>query len=204
MKVLFATHNKAKMKRYKKELEKNGLEVLGLDDFNIVLDVEETGNTAQENAIKKAKEYYKLVNIPTIAVDESLELEGVPEEMQPCTHVRRINGKERASDEEMIEYYSSLADKYGKEGKLNMLWKKCIAIVKEDGKLDYCNFISKKILTSKASEKRNEGYPLGSLSIVPEYNKYSVELTDEENIQLEEKNNSELFEFTKKIFVDFK
>ena len=44
MKVLFATHNKAKMKRYKKELEKNGLEVLGLSDFNIILDVEEYEN----------------------------------------------------------------------------------------------------------------------------------------------------------------
>lgn len=199
MKVLFATHNKAKMKRYKKELEKNGLEVLGLSDFNIILDVEETGNTAQENAIKKAKEYYKLVNIPTIAVDESLELEGVPIKLQPGTHVRRINGKERASDDEMIKYYSSLANKYGKDGKLNMLWKKCIAIVKDDESLDYYNFVSKKILTSNACQKRNEGYPLGSISIVPEYNKYSVELTDEENLKLEEKNNSELINFIKNI-----
>ena len=41
----------------------------------------------------------------------------------------------------------------------------------------------------KPCEKRNPGYPLDSISIMPEYNKYFVELTDEEknkNIQKED------------------
>ena len=32
----------------------------------------------------------------------------------------------------------------------------------------------------KACDKRNPGYPLDSISIMPEYNKYFVELTQEE------------------------
>ncbi len=198
MKILFATHNKAKMKRYKGELERNGLEVLGLNDFSIETEIEETGNTAQENAIQKAMGYYNFVKIPTIAVDDSLELIGVPDEIQPGTNVRRINGKERATDDEMIQYYTSLVNKYGKNGLLNIRWKKCIAIVKNECDVNYYNFYSEKILTSKIHSKRNEGYPLASISIVPEYNKYTVELTDEENIKLEEKNNYLLLDFIRK------
>ena len=51
---------------------------------------------------------------------------------------------------------------------------------------------------NKIHSKRNEGYPLASISIVPEYNKYTVELTDEENIKLEEKNNYLLLDFIRK------
>ena len=43
----------------------------------------------------------------------------------------------------------------------------------------------------KPSEKRNQGYPLDSISIIPDYNKYLVELTDEEKTEYKNKNNSE-------------
>ena len=199
MKVLFATHNKAKMKYYQSELESVGLDVCSLTDLDISYDVEETGNTAQENAILKAKEYYDIVKIPTIAVDDSLEIENIPDELQPGTHVRRVNGNERASDKEMLEYYTSLVKKYGDNGKLNACWKKCIAIAKDE-KVEYYNFSSKKILTSNINEKLNEGYPLDSISIEPEYNKYNVDLTAEETLELTEKKNKELIEFIKNSF----
>ena len=48
-----------------------------------------------------------------------LLIEELPEEKQPGTHVRRVNGKE-LSDEEMIEYYTGLVKEYG--GKLTAKW----------------------------------------------------------------------------------
>lgn len=60
MKVLFATHNEAKKKMYNEKLKKCNLEIVGLDDLNIDVDVEETGNNSKENAIMKAREYYKI------------------------------------------------------------------------------------------------------------------------------------------------
>lgn len=52
-------------------------------------------------------------------MDNCLFIEELPEEKQPATHVRRVNGKE-LTDEEMIEYYTNLAKEYG--GKLTAKW----------------------------------------------------------------------------------
>lgn len=199
MKVLFATHNKAKLKSYKKKFENSNLEIVSLSDLNIDYDVEETGNTAEENAIQKAKEYYNLVKIPTIAVDDALELVGIPEELQPGTHVRRVNGNERASDQEMLDYYTSLVKKYGEDGKLVGYWHKCIAVMKED-KVEYYNFSSKRIFTETISDKIDEGYPLSSISKIPEYDKYIIDLTSEENAKLDQEKNEKLSEFISRTF----
>ena len=43
MKVLFATTNPAKVKKYKKVLEEKGIELLTLKDCDINIKVEETG-----------------------------------------------------------------------------------------------------------------------------------------------------------------
>ena len=43
MKVLFATTNPAKVKKYKKVLKKKGIELLTLKDLDINIKVEETG-----------------------------------------------------------------------------------------------------------------------------------------------------------------
>lgn len=48
-------------------------------------------------------------------------------------------------------------------------------------KLDHFYF------TDKPCEKRNEGYPLDSISIVPEFNKYLVELTEEDKKEYKKK-----------------
>ena len=48
----------------------------------------------------------------------------------------------------------------------------------------------------KPSEKRNPGYPLDSISIMPECNKYFVELTDEDKKQNKENyNDDDVIEF---------
>ena len=100
MKVLFATTNPAKVKKYKKALEERGIELLTLKNLDINIKVEETGKNAIENAYIKAKTYYEVAHMPTIGMDNCLFVEELSEEEQPGTHVRRINGKE-LTDEEM-------------------------------------------------------------------------------------------------------
>ena len=119
MKVLFATTNPAKIKRYVSKLQEKGIEVLTLKDIGTKLDVEESGKNAIENAYLKAKAYYELTGITTIGIDDNLFIEELSKEKQPGTNVRRVNGKE-LTDEEMIEHYSSLAREYG--GKLTAKW----------------------------------------------------------------------------------
>ena len=180
MKVLFATTNPAKVKKYKKALEEKGIELLTLKDCDINIKVEETGKNAIENAYIKAKSYYEVAHIPTIGMDNCLFVEELTEEEQPGTHVRRVKGKE-LTDEEMIEYYTNLVKKHGK--KLTAKWVYGMVIYNGKEVKEYTWSKSDFYFVDKPCEKRNPGYPLDSISIVPEFNKYLVELTDEEMIE---------------------
>ncbi len=200
MEALFATHNKAKLQYYKEFLEFLGIKIYSLDDLKIDYDVEEKGNTSTENAIQKAKEYCSYTNMITIAVDDSLELDNVPEDLQPGVHVRRINGNSRATDSELIDHYVGLVNQYGQDGKLNGRYIKCLAVAKPNEEVKYCNYVEEEIFVNKVLEKKHEGYPLDSMSITPFFNKYTVELTEQENQILKEKNNVEMINFLKNTF----
>ena len=94
MRVLFATTNPAKIERYANKLRERNIEIITIKDLGINLKPAETGKNAIENAYIKAKAYYDATKITTIGMDNSLFIEEVPEEKQPGTHVRRVNGKE--------------------------------------------------------------------------------------------------------------
>ena len=177
MKILFATTNPAKIKRYAEKLKDKNIEVLTLKDVGVNFKPEETGKDAIENAYIKAKAYYNATKITTISMDNNLFIEELPQEKQPGTHVRRINGKE-LTDEEMIEYYCNLVNEYG--GKLTAKWVYGMVIYDGEEAKTYTWSKSHFYFTNKPSEKRNPGYPLDSMSIIPELNKYIVDLTEED------------------------
>ena len=74
-KVLFATTNPAKVKKYANQLKEKGIEVLTIKDLEINLKVDESGKNALENAYIKAKAYYEATKIPTIGMDNNLFIE---------------------------------------------------------------------------------------------------------------------------------
>ena len=182
MDVLFATENPAKVKTYLEPLKKNGINLITIKDLDFKLEIDENGKDAIENARIKAKTYYDKLKIPTIGMDNNLFFTDLPEDNQPGTHVRRINGK-RLSDEEMIDYYIGLVKKYGNPY-LTACWKYGMVIYNNDKEKDYSWSKFNFVLIDKASEKRNLGYPLDSITIVPQYNKYLVELTKQEKDEL--------------------
>ena len=193
MKVLFATTNPAKVKRYSEELKEKDIEVLTIKDIGINLKPEETGKNAIENAYIKAKAYYDKTGIISIGMDNNLYIEELPEEKQPGTHVRRVNGKE-LSDEEMIEYYSNLVKEHGE--KLTAKWVYGMVIYDGKESREYSWSKSHFYFVDKPSEKRNPGYPLDSISIMPECNKYFVDLTEEDrNIDKENYNEDDVIDF---------
>ena len=177
MKVLFATTNPAKVKAYAEELKKIGIEVITIKDLGIELNVNENGKDAIENAYIKAKAYYDETKMITIGMDNNLFFENIPEEKQPGVYVRRVNGKE-LTDEEMIEHYSKLA--YDNGGKIVASWVYGMVIYNGEKKKSYTWKKSNFYLVDTPSNKRNPGYPLDSISILPEANKYFVDLTKEE------------------------
>ena len=177
MKILFATTNPAKIKRYADKLKEKNIELLTIKDLGINLKVDESGKDAIENAYIKAKAYYDKTKITTIGMDNNLFIEDLPTEKQPGTHVRRINGKE-LNDDEMIEYYCNLVKECG--GKLTAKWVYGMVIYNGKESKKYSWSKSHFYLIDKPSQKRKPGYPLDSISIMPECNKYFVDLTDED------------------------
>lgn len=177
MKVLFATKNPAKVKRYEEKLKEHGIELITIKDLDVDIKVEETGKNAIENAYIKAKAYYDATGIITIGMDDNLFIEELPDEKQPGTHVRRINGKE-LNDDEMIEYYTGLVKEYG--GKLTAKWMYGMVVYNGKEAREYTWSKNHFYLVDTPSKKRNPGYPLNSISIMPECNKYFVDLTEED------------------------
>ena len=116
--------------------------------------------------------------MPTIAIDDGLFLNNVPDELQPGTHVRRVGGK-RLNDEEMIEHYISLVNKYGTNGELLGYFKKGVAIVTENDTYTFEHKADRKF-TNKQSKIIDEGYPLASIQIIESLGKFKSELTKEE------------------------
>ena len=193
MKLLFATTNPAKINKYAGKLKEKGIEILTINDIETKLNVEENGKDAIENAYIKAKTYYDATKIITIGMDNNLFIEEFPPEKQPGTYVRRVNGKE-LTDEEMIEYYSNLVKEYG--GKVTTKW--VYGLVIYDGKEPKTYTWSKDhfYFVDKPSPRRTPGYPLDSISIVPECNKYFVDMTDEEKKNIKSsKDDNDVIEF---------
>lgn len=192
-KVLFATENASKAKRFRDKLLKNNIEIITINDLSEKISVEENGKDAIENALIKARAYSKVENIPVFAMDDNLYIDDIPEEKQPGMYVRRVNGK-RLSDDEMIEYYSSLAHEYGKEGKLTCRWVYGIAVINNGIESTYTWNKEDFYIVDRPSSKINPGYPLNTISVNKKLNKYFTDLTSEDKLELKE-DESDVVEF---------
>ena len=192
--IIFATSNESKSKRFSRGLKEHGIEVLSLKDIDIKLDVEENGDSAIENALIKARECYRLTNKPCMGMDDTLYMEGVPEDRQPGLFVRRINGKS-LTDEEALDYYTNLVKEYGKDGKINCKWIYGLAVINEKGEeATYSWSKDNFYMVSSKSDKINPGYPLNSISKYKKLDKYFTDVTDED-MKLIKVNEDDVLDF---------
>ncbi len=177
MKILFGTGNAAKLSHLKRCLSDLPISLIGLNDLNKpVLKIEESGNCPLENAKIKAKAYYKEYNMPVFSCDTGLFIFGLNKERQPGTHVRTINEK-RLTDDEMIEYYSSLSKEFG--GKMYARYENAICMIVNDKEYYYDgeDIKSEKfIISTTAHPKKVQGFPIDSLAIDIYSNKYYYDI----------------------------
>lgn len=177
--VLFATSNVSKVSRFSNKLLEKGIILKSLKDIDVDIDVDENGDTAIENAIIKAKAYYEATKMITIAMDDTMYIDDIPEDKQPGVFVRRVNGK-RLNDEEMVEHYTNLVKEYGKDGKLNTKWILGMALIKDGEVFTYTDVTSEYFLVDTPAKDMREGYPLSSILVNKKVNKYDIYLTEEE------------------------
>lgn len=176
--VLFATSNPAKIKVFKERIEKRGIKLLTRKDITVpIADQEETGISATQNAYIKAKAYYDSTKIISIGMDNCLYFPTLPENEQPATHVKRVNGKE-LTYKQMQEYYANVAKEHG--GRIEAYWFYGLCIYDGKTRKDITWKSENFYISSTPYGNMEEGYPIDSLSISKKYNKYWYELTKEE------------------------
>lgn len=177
--ITFGTTNEAKIKQVRGALSPSGIIVNGVLDKSLLPEVVEDGKTASENARKKSLAYAKALNKTVFSMDNALYLDGLTPEEQPALNVRRIGGTtNRPTDQEMLDYYSSLIKKLG--GSINGYWEFGICIANPQGEFKETVIKSPRTFVSEPSKTMIEGYPLESIQIDQNSGRYISEMSQEE------------------------
>ncbi|WP_020059996.1 XTP/dITP diphosphatase [Bacillus sp. 123MFChir2] len=106
--VVVATKNAGKVREFAELFEKFDLEVKSLYDFPHLEEVEETGETFEENAILKAKHLCKELNEIVIADDSGLIVDAL--QGKPGVHSARYAGEEKDDQANIQKVLDGLKD----------------------------------------------------------------------------------------------
>lgn len=174
MRIFIATFNPGKQKEFKRILSNNAnLKIYFPQNLKITEEVEETGKTFEENSALKAKFYFNIAKIPTIADDGGLEIESLGG--APGVKSRRWLGY-KGTDSELLDHALEKLKKYKNNDERTAAMKVCLTffdgenIFQESDKIN--GFIAK-----KPNNNYPKGYPFRGLFIVLPINKYYDDLT---------------------------
>jgi XTP/dITP diphosphohydrolase len=177
--LLVATRNPAKAKNYKGLLAKYAGRVVDLEDLGIHGTAEEGGETSEVNAEMKARFYAEQSGCAAFSDDAALYVDFLPPERQPGVHVRRMDGKEAASDERLLVYWeNALVDV--PFGERTGRWHVAFCLAYPDGKKQTFSLDLPIVFFSPSSPIKTPGWPLNSLSGPLGFNKPYSELSEVE------------------------
>ena len=102
--LLYATTNPGKLMEVSKHLGPHGIVLVSPTQVGMAIEVEETGQTLEENAVLKVKAYLERVpNLVVMADDTGVEIDALGGD--PGIHVRRWRDKQTPlSDQGVIDY----------------------------------------------------------------------------------------------------
>ncbi len=130
MKAVIATRNRGKLKELQNLLSDLDLEIVPLDSFNNIGEIEEDGTTFFDNAMKKARTVAQKTGLMAIADDSGLEVDAL--NGRPGVFSARYAGK-KASDKD--NYLKLLQEMKGIPEERRGAQFRCIIIAfRPDGK----------------------------------------------------------------------
>lgn len=176
--LIFATGNEGKMKEIRMLLGDLGYEIISLNDLNLEVDIEENGDTFEENAIIKAKTIMKLTNEMVMADDSGLEIDYLNGE--PGVHSARFMGENTPYTIKNNHIMRLLSD--AKKDERTARFVCAIACIFPDGE----------VLTTEGTiegtiayeEKGENGFGYDSIFYLPEYKCTTAELSPEMKNQI--------------------
>lgn len=132
-KIIMATNNTGKINELKKYIK--GYEIVSQNEAGIIdLDVEENGNTFEENAIIKANSIKRYVkNSYIIAEDSGICIDAL--NGYPGVKTKRAAMEELKKDVTDEQRNSFILEKMKKNSNRKVVWQTVIALIEENGKL---------------------------------------------------------------------
>lgn len=200
-KIVVATKNPAKVERYGRLLSHYVNQVVGLQDFGIIDKPSESGETAEDNAEIKGKYYAEKTGLLVFSEDEALYVDFLPADKQPGVHVRRIDGKDEADDDQLLLHWEEIVAKVP-EKKRTGRWHIAYCLASPDGLVKTKSLEHPISFFSPSSEVKITGWPMSSLEGPTTFHKPYADLTDEEKRQAEETTNEAIVEILKKLLQD--
>ena len=107
-KIVIATHNMDKQKEMIFLLANMDIEVLTMENFPHIGEIEETGTTLHENSLIKAREVYKITGLPSLADDTGLEVDALNGD--PGVYSARYSGENSTYQENVNKLLTELKD----------------------------------------------------------------------------------------------
>ena len=92
MEIIFATTNMGKLREIRAFLCDTGIEVISAIDAGVQADVEETGETFEENALIKARSICKIAGKVVVAEDSGIEIDFL--DKKPGVYSSRFMGED--------------------------------------------------------------------------------------------------------------
>ena len=179
-KLLIGTGNPAKFARYRAMVNENPrVRAIPPTDLGLSLSISEDGVTAEENAQIKARAYRQESGLPTLAIDEALYIDALPDQEQPGLNVRRYLG-EHATDEELLWAFTSLAKRIPPENR-SVRWTYALCLALPDGRELTDVALLEAIMIDDPVLPIIPGYPLNSILLNPYFGKVHRNLSPIEN-----------------------
>lgn len=107
-KIIFATGNKGKLKEVQQIFEGTGFQIVPMSDLGSIPEIEEDGDTFEDNALKKAKFIFNKFGLPTIADDSGLSIEQLGG--RPGVYSARYAGEDCTFDDNNKKVLKELKD----------------------------------------------------------------------------------------------
>ena len=173
-KLLVATNNAGKLREYLGLLEGLSFDLSTLADEGIVDEIEETGLTMEENAVRKAAGYAALSSLITLADDSGLEVDALGGGPGPLS--RRYAGDDATDTERNDFLLAKISDvPWEKRG---ARFRCVIAIATPEGGIDTCEGVCEGVIAFDSAGGGGFGYD--PIFYLPQQDKRVAELTLEE------------------------
>jgi len=174
--LFLGTSNMAKAAFFKSCMDELSVRTVSTADLGVNLTVDETGNSPEANALIKAKAYYEVSRLPTLAEDSGLFFEATPELHQPGILVKRsLPPESGASDEILLDYYAKLLSRAASE--VAAVWLIGLAITLSPGRSKSTSIRLRSKFVKTPSSIMVPGMPLLSLQVDEQGNYLSETLT---------------------------